>query len=516
MVREYSRHITKFRGGAKVNKNTWRLNANSKKIQYEVYCFERTVRTSFVDENMALLVGATLLPLLPEPFEIQLLLPKSWKFVSSALKFRKIGAGKWQAKVKDMDEWIDSPIVSAHSDFGGVTRFTSRGISHYFTWVGIKPAIDYKQMVKDVKKICDHIQKMFTYTPFTSYHYLVDFFPNTYGGLEHRSSQFDQFDNIAMEDKEKYKKYMGLIAHEYFHAWNVKSLRPEALGPFDYLEENYTDELWFAEGLTAYFDEKIVFDCGLMTKDEYANARRKDANDLKDGYPGHARRSVAESSFDAWIRLYRRDEDWFNTDVNYYVKGAQVAWCWDAYLEKKTRKRWNLARLIKSLHKQFGIRADENLREAQPGYSRAEIFEYAEQVTGISHKVVRTWVESHRPLPWKDAAKHFKIPLKEKVTSPNLHWMGVGFQVDRQPLTVKTVFSGSTGEAAGISCGDELLAIEDAHVRNTKALHRTLTALTTKKQLMLTISRGDRIFRKRVQLKKHAGIGVDWESPTSE
>ena len=144
-----------------------------------------------------------------------------------------------------------------------------------------------------------------------------------------------------------------------------------ALGPFDYFSENYSQDIWFSEGLTDYFDDLIPLKAGLLAKADYAKARLKDVSLFPDGHPGHLRRSLAESSFDAWIRAYRPDEDSVNTDVSYYGKGAVLGWCWDAHIQRRSRKRWNLAKLMRAFYREFGIDAYEPLKTAKPGFTRA-------------------------------------------------------------------------------------------------------------------------------------------------
>ena len=394
---------------------------------------------------------------------------------------------------------------------GGQSSFRPRGRPHRITWIGNAPARDFRAITAHVKKISDAVQGMFGGAPFREYEYLFDFLPRSYGGLEHRASQVSHFDNLDLGDAKKYENFLALVSHEYFHAWNVKSLRPEALGPFDYFRENYTEDLWFAEGITSYFDDKLIFDAGLISAASYAAVRLKDVNNLKDGTPGIARRSLADASFDAWVRYYRPDEDSANSDVSYYVKGAQLGWCWDAQLQKRTKKRWTLANLMRAFWGEFGVPADARLRDAKPGFSQDELFAFAAKKTGIDHGFVKNWVHGRKPLPWREAAAFFKVSFRERVSVPLAHFLGAN-AVDREGKTFfSQVYSGSEAERAGIAANDEIIALDDVRVATTEAAQNLISRRAGAKPLRITLSRAGHVFVAKAKPRRHPGLGVDFE-----
>lgn len=511
MIREYSRHVTNVTNSRKLDKNSWQVIDPEKPVQYEVYCFERTVRTSYLDRNVACFVGATILPVLGIDYEVDLLLPRDWTTLATSLATKKLGPGHWQFKVKDDDEWIDSPIVGAAPGFGGSCTFSVRKIPHRLTWVGNKPLLEIKKIVSDIEKVCLANQKMFGGTPFRSYEILLDFFPKAYGGLEHRSSQLSHFDPLELSDPKRYEQFLGLISHEYFHAWNVKSLRPETLGPFDYFRENYTEDLWFAEGLTAYFDDYLLAEAKLISPESYKQCRLKDVNTLRDGNPGHFRRAVIDASFDAWIRYYRQDEDSVNSDLSYYLKGAMVAWCWDAYLRRRTRGRWTLAKLMRAFWQEFGIDADISLAEARPGYSRAELFAYAVEKTGLDHQCVEEWVSQKKPAPWKDAAKFFDYALSTRVSSYSAHLLGMTVADRESRVVVNQVFNGGSAEKAGLQVQDEIVGINYFRTSSSESFQKLLEHLQTERKLEFCFSRAGKLYSTQVLIRKHASLGVDYE-----
>lgn len=513
MVREYSRHITGLPVGTKIDKNTWRVPSGAKKISYEAYCFEPTVRTSFLDNRYAALVGATLLPVLGESFDVEITLPRGWKHVASALSFRKKG-NRWTAHVTDDDRWIDAPILAWRDGFGATGSFITGRKKHKIAWVGSDCARSMKELTRDFKKISETVLKMFGGAPFKDYTFLLHF-TNSGGGLEHRDNQLSQFDGTKLADPKGYASFLRLIAHEYFHAWNVKSLRPVALGPFNYFQENYTEDLWFAEGLTDYFDDLIPLQAGLMSQEWFLKSRLQTVVNATDGYPSHKRRSVAESSFDAWIRGYRSDEDSDNTDVCYYDKGSLLAWCWDAHLQKKTRKRWTLAKLLKAIWREFGIDADEPLHSARPGYTRNEILDFAERITKVKQKaLVESWVSKRTILPWREAAAFFGVKFKEKVTDSFLHRTGASLKwpAAANAPVVNFVASGSAAEQAGLSANDELLAVNGIRVHNKEVLTNiTDNRFKDGKDWNLLIAKNGKVLEVDVRTQSHKALGTTLE-----
>jgi predicted metalloprotease with PDZ domain len=510
MVRDYSRHITRLSSGKKVSKNVWSIPAGTKRVSYEVYCFERTVRTNYCDENYCSLVGAALAPVLAGPLSIELLLPKDWSMVSSALNFRKAGPGKFQAKARDIDHWIDCPIIASRKSHGGKTSFTLSGIPHEIAWVGSPPERSLTEMKEAFRKISSTTLKFFGGAPFKKYWFLLHFGSGLYGGLEHRDSQLSQFDGSSLANQKMWDGFLRLIAHEYFHSWNVKSLRPKALGPFDYFQENYTEEIWLAEGLTDYFDDYISWKSGLCTEKNYWESRLKDINLMPDGFPGHIRRSLAESSFDAWIRHYRPDEDTVNTDVSYYIKGGLLGWCWDGNLRRLTKGKWTLAKLFAEFWKEIGVDAYVSLATATPGYTRAQLLSFAKEKTGVDHGFLEKWVSQRSTLPWQQAIKDFQLKTTERISDPTLHFLGLQLNWKERSGSISKVIAGSAGESAALAVNDEIIALNGTRVQDGEKFSLCLQqARKNGAPLELTVCRGDQLSTKRLRWRAHRGLGLE-------
>ncbi|NUM88324.1 MAG: M61 family metallopeptidase [Bdellovibrionales bacterium] len=510
MVRDYSRHVTRLEGGRKVAKNQWQLPCGTRRTSWEVYCFEPTVRTSFADARMISLNGATLLPLLQSsPFEVELLLPKSWKMVASALGFRRAGPGRWNAVVVDEDHWIDSPVIACAPGYGGSVTVTARGIRHHVAWVGSQCTRPLPEIAHDFRKLAEATIRMFGGAPFREYWQLLHLDEGFYGGLERRCSNLSQFDGGKLHIQKDYENFLRLLAHEYFHSWNVKSLRPEALGPFDYTRENYTEELWFAEGLTDYFDELIPVRAGLAKEEKFHEAQLKSQERQLDGLPAHRRRSLAEGSFDTWIRHYRPDEDSDNTDVCYYRKGAVLGWCWDAHLRKHSRGRWSLEKLLRAAWKKFGVDAYVPLRDARKGYTREEILSWAEGKTGVKQAaLVEAWVTGRKPLPWREAAKFFRVKPKEKIADLFLHLAGAKLEWKSGMAAIGKVISESAAEAAGLSPKDELIAVNGWRIREGEDFLKARLSVGRDAELLL--QRAGKVFTAKIRPRRHQNLGVSY------
>ena len=219
---------------------------------------------------------------------------------------------------------------------------------------------------------------------------------------------------------------------------------------------------------------------------------------------------MAESSFDAWIRYYRPDEDSVNTDVSYYGKGAVLGWCWDAHLRKKSKGKWTLAKLMREFYREFGIDAYESLKGAKPGFTRSELLTFAEEKTGIAQKrLVDSWVVSRKPLPWREAARFFRINWKENVTSPALHFLGMQLKWEGK-ATVSGVLANGAAETAGIAPFDELIAINGFRVSESEKFKISIkNAMAEGKTLDLLFSRGDKIMNRQLRWRKHDGMGME-------
>ena len=331
-IRDYSQHVEALRaesaGGnpldvAKTAKHRWRVStwgARRVLISYRVYGHELSVRTNYIDADFALLNGAaTFLTKVEEPsrrHEVDVVLRPEWNEVVTFLQ-RHPSGGPHRFSAPDYDTLVDSPIFlgSPHT-----YRFEVGGIPHSLVDQGGVTLWDSQRAGRDLERISRTECELWGTIPYKSYTFL-NLITDSRGGLEHREGSVLMTHVYATRSRKAYLEWLSLAAHELFHAWNVKRLRPVELGPFDYERENYTRSLWVAEGVTSYFDDLIVFRSGLSTRDEYLAALSKGIHRIQTT-PGRRVRTLEEASFDAWIKLYQPNPNTDNSSISYYTKGG--------------------------------------------------------------------------------------------------------------------------------------------------------------------------------------------------
>ena len=340
LMREYARNIRsitatndqgEFLQFNQIAKGTWEVDlADSEvkklgeniNIDYEIYCHELTVRTSHVDETHAFLHGPSyLMGILDYDFEptIEFRFSALWSKLHTALDDISKKREVFLYSAASYDDLIDTPVeIGCHESDG----FMHADKEHHLVWYGDEYPHD-NDLKKDIKTIVETVSSHFSSIPYNKYMFITHLKRGLYGGLEHKNSTALHFDGRAFNDRTSYINWLALVAHEYFHTWNVKRIRPKELGPFDYLNENYTAMHWLTEGLTSFMDEVFVFRSGLCSLDEYLSMQTKNLQRYFE-IPGKKFHSLEQSSFNAWIKLYRPDENSNNSSVSYYLKGGLV------------------------------------------------------------------------------------------------------------------------------------------------------------------------------------------------
>lgn len=386
LVREYARQVQNFEAldgkgqklkWSKINKNTWRIlteNADDVMLQYKVYAFELSVRTSFLDENHGYLNGASIFMYVPqlmhENSELTVKPHASFNTVSTALP--EIGQNKFL--VKDYDTLVDSPIEIGNHE---VLEFTALGVPHKIAMFSTEPLkYDKAKLLEDYKKLVEAENSVVKENPLDHYLFIIHHQPGIGGGLEHLFSTTCQTSPQAYATESNYKGFFSLLAHEYFHLWNVKRIRPMALGPFDYDNENYTHMLWVAEGFTSFYEEAILTRAGIISPEE---ALRNHASTLNSvlNTPGNYVQSATEASWDAWIKYYRPDENSVNTGISYYSKGGALAFLLNALIIDKSNGNHHLDDVMQLLYQKY-------YKELGRGYTDEEFQSACEEVAGSS------------------------------------------------------------------------------------------------------------------------------------
>lgn len=510
MVREYSRHLESLTARdeagrelrvEKTRKNRWRVSSGDAQqitVSYRVYSREMSVRTNWVEESFALLNGAPTFVAIAggedRPCEVRLELPREWRASFSGLDSEDPHC----YLATDYDALIDSPIYAGNP---AVYEFRVDGVPHILVNEGEAGVWDGPRSAADLEKIVRRtIEFWGGAIPYTKYVFL-NLLTEAGGGLEHRNSFCVMASRWATKTRPAYLHWLNLVSHEYFHTWNVKRLRPVELGPFDYETENTTRGLWVAEGITEYYGGLMLRRAGLSTDAEYQGTAKEPARDsLSDlihtlqTTPGRLAHSVAEASFDAWIRLYRPDENSKNTSISYYVKGAVVAWLLDARIRRHTADAKSLDDVMRLAFARFS---------GKRGFTEKEFEAIASEVAGISLKEFFDHaIRSTDELDYSEALNWFGLRFREpddESKPERKTWLGVDTRVDNGRLLITRIPRGGPAEASGLMVDDEIIAIDDFRVRPDK-FEKHLENHAPGERVSILVARRERLARYELTL----------------
>lgn len=461
LMREYSRHVegVTAAGGLSVTKsakNHWRIatgGAPAVTVSYRVYGREMSVRTNWIESRFALLNGAPTYLTLNEPkarrpHEVRVVLPDAWKITMTGLP--EVAAHHYRAE--DFDTLVDSPILAGNP---AVYEFEVGGKKHYLVNEGEAGVFNGAFAVKDVQKIVQAAVTMWGSAPYEKYVFL-NLLTEAGGGLEHRNSTVLMASRWATSTGQRYQNWLGLVSHEFFHAWNVKRLRPVELGPFDYDREVYTQSLWIAEGVTDYYGDVMLRRGGLSDDGDLVAGMGQLIRSLQTT-PGRLVQPVEDASFDAWIRHYRPDENSPNVAISYYTKGAVLGFLLDAKIRKATSGAKSLDDVMRLAMQRYG---------GAKGYTPKEFQQTVHEVAGADfgawwHDVLDTTKE----LDYAEALDWYGLRFRSADERLARATLGFNTRVDAGRLLVSQVRRGTPGFDAGINVDDEIVALGDFRVK---------------------------------------------------
>ncbi|UXI52459.1 M61 family metallopeptidase [Acinetobacter variabilis] len=467
LIREFSKHIEAVKAYdedgrqlqiQKFEKNKWRLfNTDHELItvEYDVYAYDLSVRGAYVDQNRLYVNPACACLGLEgqedKEIEVEVFLPDELKHfqLATGMQAKSLVKGRYTLKAKNYAELIDAPFELAEQ-----TRFSfeANGIPHEFVVSG-KHAMNEQRMKQDIEKICATEISMFGSAPFNDYTFMTMATGNSYGGLEHPNStslitprdDFPKADEPEEPSKD-YQRFLGLCSHEYFHSWLVKFIRPENFVNYDLNKEGYTSLLWIFEGFTSYYDDLILLRSGVINQESYF-ALLKAQIDRYLQNPGRFIQSVSESSFDAWVKFYRQDENSNNAGTSYYNKGCLVALCLDLGLRLRGS---SLDALMRKLYEntQNGIQVNERT-----------IFELCQELTGDNWlEQINHLINTTDELPLDQLLPEFGVSY----TLKNDKSLPFGLKLADKPegVLVQSARRDGAGVKAGLSANDVIVAID--------------------------------------------------------
>lgn len=461
LIREYAKNVERFRSFdktgntisyQKISKNTWRIPTESLdqiEVIYAVYGFEVSVRTNFFDSDHAFIVPtATFFHIdgrIDSPSTVSIALKDSWASISTGLE--QIEEHKFYAP--NFDVLYDTPIEAGNQD---VWKFQAAGVEHECAMVG-GGSYDKDRLTKDITRIVEEETRIWGSNPNERYVIITHNYQSGGGGLEHLNSTVLGASRNAYLNETSYKNYLSLVAHEYFHLWNVKRLRPKALGPFNYDGENYTTGLWIMEGFTSYYDNLIIKRCGFYDEKEYLALLANDFNIVLNR-PGHAIQSAAASSFDTWIKYYRPDENSMNSGISYYNKGAMLTALLDIKIIAATEGRLKLDDVIREAYEEFYLKLDR-------GFKENELRSLAERIAGTSLDDIFNAAHQDGELDYNDYFNLVGYEIVDTNIDNNTLTFGITTNKVDGLISVATVEKGSGAYDAGLNVKDELIAINN-------------------------------------------------------
>jgi predicted metalloprotease with PDZ domain len=461
LVREYARHVEgvtarslegRVLGVEKTRKNRWRVTtggASRVTLTYRVYGREMSVRTNWIEGRFALLNGAPtfITPAdtsVGRPHVVTLELPESWTSSVSGLA----DDGPHRFRAADFDELVDSPILAGNP---AIHAFEAGGRQHLLVNEGEDGVWDGARAARDVERLVASAEAFWGELPYSKYVF-INLITEASGGLEHRNSTVLMTNRWSTSTRRAYLGWLTLAAHEFFHVWNVKRLRPVELGPFDYEREVYTTGLWVSEGLTSYYEYVIVRRAGLSTQDELLEALSTDIRQLQTT-PGRLQQPVEDASFDAWIKHYRPDENTPNTAISYYTKGAVVGFLLDARIRAATGGARSLDHVLRLAHERYsGSRGftDEDFRLTVHEIAGRDFGGWWTHVLESTDELDYTEALDWLGLRFRPAAR------AEGAAGNPKAWLGVTTRIDSGRLIVTQVRRETPAYEAGVNVDDEM------------------------------------------------------------
>lgn len=467
LVREFARHVEEVhaRDAAgrvldvrKTRKNRWQVQTggvSSVTLTYRVYANEHAARLNWVNDAFALINGAptyiTLLETTHRPHEVTLELPTAWQ--KSLTSLPAAGDGRpHHYRAPDYDALVDSPIIAGNP---AVHEFLVDGVPHALVNVGETADWDGQRSAHDAQRIVATARAVWQSLPYDRYLF-INVLTDGYDGIEHKGSTVLFADRNSTRTESAYHEWLGLAAHEFFHAWNVKRLRPVELGPFDYENEVHTRSLWVAEGLSDYYSWQLVSRGGLGSTSQ-ALADVSAAIRALQTMPGRLVQPLEMASYDAWIKQYRPDENSRNVSISYYTKGSVVGLLLDAKIKRVTNGARGLDDVMRAAYARYsGAR----------GYTPAEFRAVTSDVAGANlDAFFQRALETTEELDYSEMLEWYGLQfITTGDSSPTAAWAGVTTRITDGRVVVAEVLRGTPAYGSGLTAGDEIVALDGSRV----------------------------------------------------
>jgi predicted metalloprotease with PDZ domain len=501
LVREYSRNIISMDAAAsgsalevtKTSKNRWIVESEgvaSVTINYRLFCREINVRNNWVETDFAVVNGAptfiTIVDDYKRPYLVTVELPSGWETTASPLPSADT-ANSYSAP--DFGTLVDSPLIAGSPQ---VDRFEVDGILHSLVTIGGGGVWDNARAARNVQHLVEAQRTFWGGLPYDEPYVFFNLLTGSRGGLEHKQSMLMTGDRWYTKNRGGIRSWLSLVSHEFFHAWNGKRLRPVELGPFEYEHENYSPSLWVVEGLTSYYQHILLARAGYHTHEKYLGALSGSIAGTEKT-PGRFVQSLSESSFDAWIKAYRKDENSINALFSYYSGGAVAGFLMDAKIQQETDGARSLDDVLRAAFERYS---------GKSGYTESEFIALASEIAGkdltdwfdrlvrqpnqFDYQPALDWygLEFEKPKPPESNS----LPVADDPEDLTKGWLGAVTSSSEGNLKVTSIPSDTPAAAAGLSVDDEIIAI-DRHRVDASGLKRLAGLMGAGATVDLLVSR---------------------------
>ncbi|HTP12903.1 MAG TPA: PDZ domain-containing protein [Bacteroidota bacterium] len=466
----------------KTDKGTWRIERGKTATivaKYLVYANEFGDRTKGLNDEHAFVDPATTFMFLGKykrnPLTATIIPFGDWHATTG---LEEAEGKKNEFSAPTYEYFADCPIeVGMQKDYA----FDVDG-THHVLMVAGETNLDVQQAILDLTKLVKANKEFWGRLPYTRYIFMLETYPNMGGGTEHINSTIMQTSPFGFTNPDRYKGFIGLVSHEYFHTWNVKQLRPKGITPYDYTKEAYVKELWVAEGTTSYYGDLLMVRTGFTQPQDYLNrvASGVQGDRMR---PGNKIQSVTESSFDAWVKYWRGQQNSYNSESDYYDKGLHVSLILDLAIRHTSGNKHSLDDVMRAMFERYPLGT---------GYTVDDLQQVSEEMAGGSlQKFFADYVHGTTPIPWEDLLSYAGLRL-EKKDAPVKPWLGVNTRDQGGTAQVWSVIAGSPAYDAGINVNDEILALNGFRVR-TNDIGNRIGEMKAGDTIRLTVFRNERL-----------------------
>lgn len=529
MIRDFARQIQNFTVQQnkktlfveKIDSHSWQIQPSNKPItiRYQVYAWDLSVRTAHLDESHGFYNGTSVFLQIhgqeDAPCLVDIVAPKQAKDWGVYTSLPEAKGHKGAAKrhgfglylAPNYDALIDHPVEMGTPT---VVSFKACGALHEMVFTGNIPNIDLERIVRDTQKICEYQIKLFEpkthKAPFLDssdrYVFMTMVTGKDYGGLEHRASTAlvaSRADMPVLGDEKMsdgYRQFLGLISHEYFHTWNVKRIKPKVFAPYDLYDPCHTSLLWVFEGFTSYYDDLSLLNAGVITSDSYLELISKTITAVQNT-PGRFKQSVAQSSFDAWTKYYKQDENSINSIVSYYTKGSLVALGLDLLIQKETAGQHSLDDVMRELWQSYG--RDFYRKHPHNGLEEFEFVELVKRATGVDTKTfIDLYVKDTQDVPLADLlpVKGWQLTQEAKTQAE----LQIKTRTVEGQCQIAQVIEQGAAHQGGLSAGDILVAIDHIKV-DSQNLNQLLSRYRVNDKVKIHVFRRDELRKFEVKLQ---------------